>query len=232
MRFELGYIYRVMAQTLPEGEFLLPLFPLPGVVFFPKTRLPLNVFEPRYRQMVSDVLRGGQRIGMVLLKPGWEADYYGAPPVFEYGTAGFVEQALLLKDGRYEMVLGGIGRFRILGEVSSEPYRVVRAVAAPEDLPSVETGAHLRALLVALAQQYVSRMAETSAVPELAGADIESLTNALIMALSFESEDKQRLLELPGLLDRAQSVAAILTERLQTIAILAPYRKAGDPSWN
>ena len=72
---------------LPEGEFLLPLFPLPNIVFFPHTRLPLHVFEPRYRQLVQDAVEGDERFGIVLLRPGWETDYFGAPPVYEYGTA-------------------------------------------------------------------------------------------------------------------------------------------------
>jgi Lon protease-like protein len=65
--------------ALPEGEFLLPLFPLPNLVFFPETRLPLHVFEPRYRQLVSDALAREKRFGIVLLRPGWETDYFGTP---------------------------------------------------------------------------------------------------------------------------------------------------------
>jgi Lon protease-like protein len=57
--------------AVPDGEFLLPLFPLPDLVFFPSTRLPLHVFEPRYRKMVSDALEADQRFGIVLLRPGW-----------------------------------------------------------------------------------------------------------------------------------------------------------------
>ncbi|MHB9001827.1 MAG: LON peptidase substrate-binding domain-containing protein, partial [Thermoanaerobaculia bacterium] len=149
-----------MSQTLPEGEFRLPLFPLPGVVFLPKPRLPLHVFEPRYRQLVNDVMRGEQRIGMVMLKPGWENDYYGSPPIYSIGTAGFVEQALLLESGQYEVVLGGVGRVRILEEISTDPYRVAIVTAAPEELPSEETGIALRSLLAALAKQYLSLLPE------------------------------------------------------------------------
>src|SRR5687768_1924504 len=96
----------VMAP-LAEGEFLLPLFPLPNVVFFPHTRLPLHVFEPRYRQMLHDVLESDQKFGLVLLRPGWEANYYGSPPVHEWGTMATVEQAMQLEDGRYNIVIQG-----------------------------------------------------------------------------------------------------------------------------
>src|SRR6185436_13732579 len=67
-------VFPVMS-ALPQGEFLLPLFPLPNVVFFPETRLPLHVFELRYRQMVKDVLETDHRFGIVLLRPGGERDY-------------------------------------------------------------------------------------------------------------------------------------------------------------
>ena len=65
----------------------IPVFPLPNVVLFPKTYLPLHIFEPRYRAMVSDAAMSGQCIGMTLLKEGWETDYYGHPPVFSFPTA-------------------------------------------------------------------------------------------------------------------------------------------------
>ena len=61
---------------------LLPIFPLPSVVLFPGVFLPLHIFEPRYREMVSDALATDRMIGMTLLRPGWEVDYDGCPPVF------------------------------------------------------------------------------------------------------------------------------------------------------
>ncbi|MBV9497422.1 MAG: LON peptidase substrate-binding domain-containing protein, partial [Acidobacteria bacterium] len=70
-----------MQAAYPEGEFSLPLFPLPNLVFFPNTRLPLHIFEPRYREMIADALDSDQRFGIVLLRPGWQDDYYGAPAV-------------------------------------------------------------------------------------------------------------------------------------------------------
>ena len=66
----------------------LPLFPLPNVVLFPGVFLPLHVFEPRYRDMVADALSGDRVIGMTLLKPGWEANYEGRPPIFPVGCTG------------------------------------------------------------------------------------------------------------------------------------------------
>src|SRR5512133_2398532 len=95
----------------PGEEFLLPLFPLPNVVFFPRTRLPLHVFEPRYRQMVADAMAGDERIGMILLESGWESNYYGAPSVHPVGTCGQIESLVALEDGRYNLILNGEARF-------------------------------------------------------------------------------------------------------------------------
>ena len=123
---------------LPEGEFLLPLFPLPNLVFFPHTRLPLHVFEPRYRQLLADAVATDQRLGIVLLRPGWEADYFGAPPIHSCGTVGHVEQAVPLEDGRFNILLRGDVRFRVMDEVLRDPYRKARVQAQPQHVPKAE----------------------------------------------------------------------------------------------
>jgi len=88
----------------------IPLFPLPDVVLFPHVSLPLHIFEPRYRKMVADALAGERTIGMILLRPGWEADYYGRPPVFESGCAGRIETCQELEGGKYNIVLRALSR--------------------------------------------------------------------------------------------------------------------------
>ncbi|MFQ5521288.1 MAG: LON peptidase substrate-binding domain-containing protein, partial [Candidatus Methylomirabilia bacterium] len=106
----------------------LPVFPLPNVVFFPHTMLPLHIFEPRYREMVADCLTGDKRLAVVLLKPGWEADYYGRPPVYPVAGAGEITQWESLPDGRYNILLRGLGRILIDGEAGSEKlYRLANA---------------------------------------------------------------------------------------------------------
>src|SRR5689334_18533091 len=102
---------------------LLPLFPLPNVVLFPGVFLPLHIFEPRYRQMIGDALAGDRLIGMVLLRPGWEGDYQGRPPVFPIGCSGVISHVLLLSKRRYNIVLRGLERFRILEEDHERGYR-------------------------------------------------------------------------------------------------------------
>ncbi|MGH7405380.1 MAG: LON peptidase substrate-binding domain-containing protein, partial [Candidatus Methylomirabilales bacterium] len=78
----------------------IPIFPLPNVVFFPHTLLPLHIFEPRYRQMLADCLTGERWLAVVLLRPGWEAEYYGRPAVYAVAGAGEIVASERLPDGR------------------------------------------------------------------------------------------------------------------------------------
>src|SRR5438045_3723213 len=107
----------------------IPLFPLPNVVLFPNVFLPLHIFEPRYREMVADALAGDRLIGMVLLRPGWERDYEGRPPIYPIGCSGLLTHNERLPDGRYNIVLRGIERFRIIEEDHARSYR--RAAIEP-----------------------------------------------------------------------------------------------------
>lgn len=218
--------------AFPEGEFLLPLFPLPNIVFFPHTRLPLHVFEPRYRQLVKDALETDGRIGIVLLRPGWEADYFGTPPIFDVGTLGTIEQTVSLDDGRYNMVVRGDVRFRVLAEVSRVPYRTARVIAAPETHPPEDEAARRREQLAALSQQYLHYLPDQATVPEIETVSLDSLTNAVIMSLNLDVEEKQNLLEMSEVAARAEEIATELSNRVETLRFLAPYRRSGDPAHN
>ena len=218
---------------LPEGEFLLPLFPLPNLVFFPETRLPLHVFEPRYRQLVTDVVASDQRFGIVLLRPGWESDYFGAPAVHLTGTLGEIEQTVPLDDGRYNILVRGQVRFRIVDEVLREPYRTARVVAQPQQERNVADAYAQRTWLAELAKQYLHYLPDQGLVPEIETVGLEALTNALIMSLNLDVEAKQRLLENDDLIARAETVGSDLQTRIESLRFLAPYRDtSADPSKN
>lgn len=112
----------------------VPLFPLPNVVLFPRAVLPLHIFEERYKRMTADVLAGHRQIAMALLNRGWEKDYYGRPaidPVVCVGTILFHER---LPDGRYNFLLQGHTRARVVRETGAEVYRQA------ELEPLMETG--------------------------------------------------------------------------------------------
>ena len=187
----------------------IPIFPLPNVVLFPNVFLPLHIFEPRYRQMVDDALSGDRIIGMVLLRPGWERDYDGKPPVYPLGTAGVITHAERLPDGRFNIVLRGMEKFRITGEDSDKTYRVAQVEPMPE--PAADgfreemrgERRRLESLLVQQPEGAPEQRVPTS-MPD------EDLVNALAQYLEFEPVEKQALLERDGILDRCRSLIELL----------------------
>jgi uncharacterized protein len=221
-----------MVPEYPEGEFLLPIFPLPNLVFFPSTRMPLHIFEPRYRQMMADALEREKRFGIVLLRPGWESTYFDAPAIHQFGTVAMIEQAVTLDDGRYNILVKGDVRFRIVDEISKEPYRTARVIATPETQRNINEAYAQREWLADLARQYLTYLPEQMAVPEIETASLDALTNALIMSLNLENEEKQKLLESDDLIARAEQVGMELQNRVESLRFLAPYRKSSDPSKN
>jgi hypothetical protein len=194
---------------------LLPLFPLPNVVLFPNVFLPLHVFEPRYRDMAAEAIAGDRMIGMVLLRPGWEHDYEGRPPVYPIGSSGVITHFERLSDGRYNIILRGLERFRILEEDTSRIYRrgIVERLAdgalGTDDRAVIR---RLRAKLEALLAPAVAR----------AGADVinasamgdEDLINALAQYLDLEPLEKQALLERNCLRSRAESLVELLEMKI------------------
>ena len=113
-------------------EGLARLFPLPDLVLFPHVMQPLHIFEPRYREMVQEALATDRLIAIARLKPGWEPDYEKRPAVFPLGCSGLITHVERLQDGRYNIVLRGIERFRILAEDHARSFRR----AAVEPVPS------------------------------------------------------------------------------------------------
>jgi Lon protease-like protein len=197
---------------------LIPIFPLPNVVLFPNVFLPLHIFEPRYREMVADALASDRLIGMVLLRPGWERDYEGRPPVYPTGCSGVITHVERLPDGRYNIVLRGLERFRIRVEDDAKSYR--RAVIEPlverrleaDDRQLVKNArARLEALLTA-----TLRRAHGDA-PDLrtaAAMGDEDLVNALAQYLDLEPLERQALLEQDCLRSRAESLVELLEMKL------------------
>ena len=213
---------------------LLPLFPLPTVVLFPNVFLPLHIFEPRYREMVADSVQSDRLIGMVLLRPGWERDYEGRPPVYPTGCSGLITHVEPLADGRYNIVLRGIERFRILEEDHHRGYRraAVEGVAerglAADDraaikrqrsklegllAPSVESSfRHAQAgLRQAQAAPSGPRATDRKIPPAMPD---EDLVNALAQYLDLEPLEKQALLEQQNLRARAESLVELLEMKI------------------
>jgi Lon protease-like protein len=203
-------------MTLPE---IVPLFPLPNVVFFPRMPLPLHVFEPRYRAMVRDALRGPRLIGMVLLRSGWQADYAGRPPVFTTGTVGQIVRIDELPDGRFDLVLRGLSAFRIVDEVPpARPYREAR-VAWREDVDD-GLGGNVREALVGLVHRYLDRLGRKPAAPSTLDPDIDdaAFVNFFAQHLDLDPLERQALLEESSTSTRAARLADVLEFRLEELS--------------
>lgn len=190
---------------------LIPLFPLPNVVLFPQMSMPLHVFEPRYRKMVTDALNGHRVIGMTLLRSGWEADYHGRPEIYPAGCAGLVEQCEALQDGRFNIGLKGISRFRIVEEHAGEPYRVATVEPRGEPLGDLVAVGEARRKVMAA----IGRASDGPAVlvmqPELPH---DIFVNALCQSLPLTPVERQSLLECDSILDRYARLLEILDFRL------------------
>ena len=183
----------------------IPIFPLPNVVFFPKTYLPLHIFEPRYRAMVADAAARGQCIGMVLLKDGWEQDYDGNPPVFGVGCVGRIVSLQHLPDGRYNILLQGLRRYEIREQHYDKPYRQARiALKAEED--DVALDAPVRAELLRAVGDYFRACEDGPQWRDLFRLDIpdEIMVNHLSAGLECTPLEKQFLLEAESLRQRAR----------------------------
>jgi Lon protease-like protein len=193
---------------------LLPLFPLPHVVLFPNVFLPLHVFEPRYLEMVADALAGDRMIGMILLRPNWEHAYEGRPPVHEVGCSGLITHFEKLADGRYNIILRGIERFRVREEDHARSYRQAVIDSLPDSTDNCDRDAlrHRRIRLEALLVAAVDSIGtETFSAAAMGDAD---LVNALAQYLDFEPLEKQALLERPGPLARADSLIELLEMKM------------------
>jgi Lon protease-like protein len=188
----------------------LPIFPLPNVVLFPHVFLPLHIFEPRYREMVADALAGDRMIGMVLLRPGWDRAAGDRPDVYPVGCAGLITFSEQHPDGRYNIVLRGLDKFRVLDEEAGGSYRVARIEPLREE-PTADDKALVRAerrrLEALLVPQPQGRGVDSKVPPSMPD---EDLVNALAQYLDLEPVEKQALLERDGLVARCRSLIDLL----------------------
>ena len=197
---------------MPDVPRVIPLFPLPDVALFPRVSVPLHIFEPRYRKMVADALAGDKTIGMVLLRPGWESDYHGRPAVFGTGCAGRIESFESLADGKYNIVLRGVSRFRVVEEHAGEPYRLATVEPRPEvdDAAPADLEAARRRILAA-----IGKAADGPAVMVL-NADLPHavFVDALSQSLPLAALERQSLLDCDTVSARYARLLEILDFRL------------------
>lgn len=201
-------------MRLPD---IIPLFPLPNVVFFPRMPLPLHIFEPRYRAMVRDAVQGARLIGMVLLRG--EGDPAGTPEIFGVGTVGELARTDELPDGRFNIVLRGLREFVIHRELSRAPYR--EAVVSWREPVTESLAASTRTHIGEAVLRFLRRTGRASAETDLAdsGVDDETFVNFLAQHLDLDPLERQALLEAQSLPERGCRLVDVLEFRLEELRI-------------
>jgi len=185
----------------------VPIFPLAGALLFPRAQLPLHIFEERYREMVRDALAGPGRIAMI--QPSAEGDH---PPLFRAGCLGEIVGVEELDDGRFNIVLHGSHRFRLIAEADiGTPYRQADVDLAafddsePEPLPLI-----LRSSVEREARRFGDALGLAVDWDAVGRLDDEMLVNAIAQVAPFDPGAKQALLEEPHLPGRAELVIQLM----------------------
>jgi Lon protease-like protein len=192
----------------------IPLFPLPETSLFPGVSRPFLIYEPRYREMIADAIKGNKIIGMVRLRPGFEKDYEGRPPIYGVGCAGTIEEYEQLPDGRYVILLRGLTTFRIVSEDGSgarKPYRLARVETVPELLKDEDRLAlstlrnRIEKLLVTLLPLGVD--------PPDPSLEDDEFVNIVAQNFGMPEATRQELLERNRVIERARALADLLDKK-------------------
>jgi Lon protease-like protein len=179
----------------PRGPLTIPIFPLAGALLFPRAHLPLHIFEPRYRDMVRDALAGERLIGMIQPR-----DQNEPPALFEIGGLGRIAAADALDDGRFNIMLEGIGRYRIARELAVETaYRQVEAEPEEAEEAPEPLGIAHRAELEREARRYADALGYAVDWGEISRLDDEMLVNGIAQIAPLDVGSKQALLEAPDI---------------------------------
>lgn len=195
----------------------LPVFPLPNFVMFPNTTTQLHVFEPRYRMMAAEVLAGNRMLVLVGLKPGWESDYYGSPPVHEVGALVKVVNDERMPDGRYRLFVHCLCRVQVEEIHRLHPYRTARVrVLADENADPEALSASVERLSRTV-HSLIQRLGDNGAPLAQMLASTRKptiLVNRLAGVLAIEPADRQAILEIGDPLLRCERVTEVAGDLL------------------
>lgn len=189
---------------------IIPVFPLSGALLLPGGRMPLNIFEPRYLQMVDDLVHGPRLVGMIQPRLDGALRADGEPELCEVGCIGRVISFAETGDGRYLISLYGVARFRIASEPPShKPYRLCSVLPFAADLAEGGGKEVDRVELLRAFRAYLDANQMEADWDGISRADNATLVNALSMMAPYGPAEKQALLEAPDLRSRAETLVAI-----------------------
>lgn len=198
-------------RTVSDLPASITVFPLPGALLLPGGRMPLNIFEPRYLEMIDDTIAGNRLVGMVqpALDGALRAD--GQPELCAVGCAGRITSFAETGDGRYLISLQGVCRFRIVGDVEAKtPYRQCRILPFAADLIEDPSSAEIdRTALLKTFRAYLKANGLEADWESISRADNAVLVNALSMMAPYGPAEKQALLEAPDLKARSEALVAM-----------------------
>lgn len=202
--------------NLEQFNGTVRLFPLPNVVLFPNVIQPLHIFEPRYRQMTTDSLDSDRLIAPALLRPGWEGDYEGRPVIHDVVCVGKIVNEQRLADGRFNFLLRGLSRARVLEEVpNGKLYRAARVELLCDGLPPLsDVDRRLRGeLRDAVQAWFPTPGAAQEQLRKLLRSDLALgvLCDILAFAVPLPVAAKQQLLEELHVERRMQGLLQLLT---------------------
>ena len=188
---------------------IVPIFPLSGVLLLPRSPLPLHIFEPRYRAMARDALAGDGYIAMV--QPSDSANQAANPAIYTVACLGKIINSEELDDGRYNIILRGHSRLRVVQELPlKDGYRRIEAdYSAFRGDRDVPTDSVDRDAVIAEVERYLERRQLQANWDNLSKANDEAVVNALSIACPFSPQEKQALLEADNLADRADLIVAL-----------------------
>ena len=197
-------------MTLAATTTRLSIFPLPGALLFPGMHLPLHIFEPRYRALVSDAMARDRRIGMIQPRPMQSRDQ-DKTALFDLGCVGRIAEVEALDDGRYNVILEGMALFRVIRELDvSTAFRQVEAELLPvgED-ETLSLGR--RASLESESRRFAEAQGYAVDWDQVGKLDDQSLVNGIAQIAPFDAAAKQALLEAGDVETRAELIIQLLT---------------------
>jgi len=226
-------------NNLVKKNIIIPLFPLPTTVFYPNTFLPLHIFEPRYRCMVEDAIEAEGKIGMILLKSGWEKDYYGTPEIMTVGCLGKIERYSQLPEGKYNMLLSGLHRFRILQEIEGKLYRQAQVELLEEvnNQDLTDDSLPIRKQVIENMKQYLGKISDGEKVEHVIDmkncATLAQLVDRITYHFDLPASKMQEFLEEQDVQKRANTLHSLIELKNQLIKISKEIKEKGiDASMN